>query len=295
MYADTHFYAYGNLKYFIERAVRERDGVDYIFILQQVDNKVIDEKELPPLPKGNAFYFQHENRCFDYGTIGWFFEKYTIGPPWPNRQASVANATDQGKFNLTQYKYFIFMNSSIRGPFFPPYFLQFLSDHQKNFNEAFHWYYIFTKLINEKVKLVGCTISCVPSFHVQSYLLVTDFHGLSTIVKEDTGTFGCYPTQSDTIGASELLISTRILRADYLITCILTRYHSLEFSRKNNYDCPIIGSPYADDSLDGTSLEPYDVVFVKFNNKTITVKPQERAKLYQKWMEEATMINRTSW
>ena len=45
VYADTHQYAYGNLKYFIDTAVRENDGVDYIFILQQTENKTIDESQ----------------------------------------------------------------------------------------------------------------------------------------------------------------------------------------------------------------------------------------------------------
>ena len=291
VYADTHHYAYDNLKYFIETAVREKDGVDYIFILQQVHEKIIDEKQMPRLPKSNAFYFQHENRCFDYGTIGWFFEKYTLGPPWPTRQESSTKDIDQRRFNLTQYKYFIFMNSSIRGPFFPPYFFQFLSD----FKEAFRWYSLFTTHINEKVKLVGCTISCVPSYHVQSYLLTTDITGLATMIKEDVGVFACYPTQSDTIGASELLISTRILRANYTITSTFTRYNTLEFAEKTKYDCPIIGNPYTDNNIDGTSLEPYDVVFVKLNNKTGTFNAQKRALLYQKWMEQAKTTNRTSW
>ena len=49
VYTNTHQYAYGNLKYFIETAVRERDGVDYIFILQQMDNKEINITNMPPL------------------------------------------------------------------------------------------------------------------------------------------------------------------------------------------------------------------------------------------------------
>jgi hypothetical protein len=60
---------------------------------------------MPLLPKGNAFYFQHENRCFDYGTIGWFIEKHTIGNPW-KKQTSITHDNHHRKFHLTQYKYF---------------------------------------------------------------------------------------------------------------------------------------------------------------------------------------------
>lgn len=295
IYADTHYYAYGNLKYFIETAVRENDGADYIFILQQVHNKAINEKEFPPLPKSNAFYYQHENRCFDIGTAAWFIEKYTFGPPWPERQGSSKKEIEQRRFNLTQYKYFIFMNASIRGPFFPPYYFQFLSDHEKDFKQAFPWYNVFTSHINERVKLVGCTISCLPAFHIQSYFITTDNIGLAALIKEDIGVFTCFPTLSDAIVACELAISALMLRVNYSITSVFTRYDTLEFSKTTKYDCPINGSPYADGILDGTSLEPYDVVFVKANNKTGTYNAQNRALLYQKWMEQATMTNRTSW
>ena len=293
VYADVHPYAYGNLKYFVDTAVRERDGVDYVFILQQVHEKVIDEKEMPILPKDNAFYLQHENQCFDFGTIGWFFEKHTIGDPWKRKTTSM-NDTDQYKFKLTRYKYFIFLNSSIRGPFFPPYFLQFLLDYQRDFNEKFYWYYIFTKRINDRVKLIGCTINCTPLMHVQSYFLVTDFVGLSAILKDDESPFRCYATQSEVIMLSEQGISHRILQADYMITSLLSKHYPLHFSRKSD-QCIAGENTYTDKHLDGVSLEPYEVVFVKFNNRTGTFDAQNRAKLYEKWMEEAISNNRTSW
>jgi hypothetical protein len=304
IYADAHKYAYGNLKYFVDNAVRERDGVDYIFIIQQIGNKEINETKLPLLPKSNAFYIQHENRCFDFGTIGWFFATYTIGYPGKD-QSSITNNNNNNhrKFNLTQYKYFIFMNSSIRGPFFPPYFLKFLSDYQKEFNESFYWYYIFTKRINTKVKLVGCTISCGTALHVQSYFLTTDFIGLSVLFKAgnsdgalNTGVFACFPSKSDTIEASELGISKRILESDYMLDCLLTKYQKISFSKKTDFKCTVYGNPYADKNLDGTSLEPYEVVFVKFADREMTFDAQERAKLYQRWMEQQTeTTNRTLW
>ncbi|CAF1408254.1 unnamed protein product [Adineta ricciae] len=138
VYANTHSYAFGNLKYFIEEAVRENDGIDYYFILQQIEKKPINESTMPPIPKSNAFYLQHENKCFDYGTIGWFFDTYTIGHPWKQTSPAIANPV-----NLRKYKYFIFMNSSIRGPFFPPYFIHLVLKANLNY----YWYSVFTNLI----------------------------------------------------------------------------------------------------------------------------------------------------
>jgi hypothetical protein len=56
--------------------------------------------ELPPLPS-NARYTYHANECYDWGTFGWGIKTQGL--------------------DLTKYKYFIFMNSSVRGPFFPAY------------------------------------------------------------------------------------------------------------------------------------------------------------------------------
>jgi hypothetical protein len=305
VYANVHQHAYANLKYFIETAVRERDGVDYIFILQQTEQKQIDETQMPPLPKGNAFYFQHENKCFDYGTMGWFFDKYTVGNPW-RKETSITNNSNSKhhdrRFNLTKYKYFIFMNSSIRGPFFPPYFIQFLFDYQRELNEPFYWYYVFTKRIDDKVKLVGPTIACTPLIHVQSYLLTTDFTGLSLLLKSATsgdrvnaGVFACHGSQYETTFMSEIAITTQILESGYMINCLISKYQTIDFSKKDYHKCTIYGSPYTDKWVDGTSLEPYEVVFVKYNDKKLTTDAQERAKLYQRWMEEVKTKNRASW
>ena len=56
--------------------------------------------ELPKLPS-NARYVHHENACYDWGTFGWALFKFSA--------------------ILDAYRYFIFMNSSVRGPFLPSY------------------------------------------------------------------------------------------------------------------------------------------------------------------------------
>ena len=55
---------------------------------------------MPELPS-NAKYLHHNNECFDWGTFGW--------------------AIHQEDVQVADYKYFIFLNSSVRGPFLPPY------------------------------------------------------------------------------------------------------------------------------------------------------------------------------
>ncbi len=294
VFARSHSHAYGNLEYFIKHAVRENDGVDYYFILQNVNNKPVDEREMPILPKKNARYIQHENICFDLGTIGWFFSTHTVGNPWLNHTATAA---DQGKVNITHYKYFFFMNSSIRGPFFPPYYLKFLADYKEEFGKSFHWYYIFTKRINERVKLVGCTISCWPVPHVQTYLFVTDFVGLKILLKsgsEETRSVGIFICCTEKLHASlniEVPSSTRIFQAGYMIDCILTKYQEVDFNLPQNHYCSQFRNIYTNRDFDGSTLEPYEVVFMKYNDAPDIQIGKERLLIYEKWIEQAATQN----
>ena len=56
--------------------------------------------ELPEAPPNVRFEF-HPNGCYDWGTIGWLLQNRPV--------------------NLWKYKYFIFLNSSVRGPYIPAY------------------------------------------------------------------------------------------------------------------------------------------------------------------------------
>jgi hypothetical protein len=299
VYSNTHSQAYGNLKYFIEHAVRAKDGVDYYFILQNIDDKQVDESELPPLPQQNGHYIQHENFCFDLGTIGWFLSTYTIGNPWVNQSQVI---DPRRKIDMTHYKYFIFINSSVRGPFFPPYFLKFLSDYKEEFNETFHWYYVFTQRINAKVKLVGCTISCDSIPHVQPYVFVTDLVGLLVLLKpafnngsDSEGIFSCLAVKNDPSYQQAISSSTRILKADYMIDCVLTKYQQIDFTQQHNQQCNQAKDPNIDNNLDGTPLEPYEVVFVKYTDIEYLQVAKKRGELYERWMEDTKQTNISVW
>jgi len=252
---------------------------------------------MPLLPKGNAYYVQHENKCYDFGTAGWFIEKFTYGNPWSN-QTSNTTQNENRKLDLKRYKYFILMNSSIRGPFFTPYFMQLIAEANKNF----HWHSVFTSRIDNNVKLVGCTISCETTPHVQTYLMATDFIGLSILLKpgswgasREDGIFGCYPTKDHVSIYSEISSSTRILESGYLIDSLLTKYQKVNFSDPRNRFCNQNNNPYKDKNLEGTSVEPYEVVFVKYNHLEIQLDARRKAELIQRWVKDTTSMNRTVW
>jgi hypothetical protein len=56
---------------------------------------------LPALPR-HAAYVRHQNVCYDWGSYGWLLLQTAL-------------------VNIGQYRYFFFVNSSVRGPFLPAY------------------------------------------------------------------------------------------------------------------------------------------------------------------------------
>jgi hypothetical protein len=135
------------------------------------------------------------------------------------------------------------------------------------------------------VKLVGCTINCQFTPHVQTYLWVTDLSGLLLLMHPENGSdvFGCYNTLEDVILHSELAASTRILKNGFWIDSLQTKYQALDFRRKENNNCNRGLNPYTDRAVDGLTLDPYETVFVKYNYKQGCRVAADRAAIYQKW------------
>lgn len=130
--------ARSNLLYFLEHGVHPGDGASYYFVLQSnftttssclapfsVAPLSITEEfgVLPSNLPTNVRYVVHENDCYDLGTFGWFIQC--------------------GYADMTMYKYFIILNSSVRGPFLPAYV------------PWLHWAVVFIQFITDRVKLVG--------------------------------------------------------------------------------------------------------------------------------------------
>lgn len=153
-----------NLRYFVEHGVVESEEVDYIIVVQDSSSK--EDIQLPDLP-GNAQYISHKNECYDWGTFGWLL-------------------LQSGEVNYAMYKYYVFLNSSVKGPFMPAYLW-----------DEMHWTEAFTGSLTDTVKLVGPTISCVgvpfaanisnewrKVAHVQSYAMATDQKGLQILIND---------------------------------------------------------------------------------------------------------------
>jgi len=259
VFSDTDKEYFNNLRFFIKHAIRPNDNCQYIIILQVGDASTTHK--FPELPS-NAHYLIHSNECYDLGTFGWAFHSQID--------------------NLSSYKYFILMNSSIRGPFFPAYM-----------PKAMHWTDTFTSKINDNVKLVGPTINCggIPGMpttapHVQSYLLATDRIGLDVLLKT---VLSCYDNIMDTIKYGEIGASKAIMDAGYTIDCLMLKYQGVDWrNARVGRECNANVNPLVPRFVDGTTITPFEVLFVKVKDEMKTEPQVLQAIKFDEWMDAAT-------
>ena len=81
---------------------------------------------------------------------------------------------------IPEYDYYFFMNSGVIGPIVPHYYTE-------------HWSSIFIRKINDKVKLVGTTIVCLPHTDaggygpkIEGFFFMVDKLGLSLLQNQKT-------------------------------------------------------------------------------------------------------------
>ena len=251
VFGKTHESAEENLAFFIRTAVRDFHNADYYFILQQINVTHFDLSKLPPLPS-NGHYIQHENKCFDLGTVGWLLST--------------------GRVDKNKYKYFIFLNSSVRGPFIVAYYQDPV------------WYTIFIRRLNDYIRLVGCTFSCQIEAHIQSYLWAMSLDTLNFLLNKSK-VFTCHKSMRKAIDNGEIGASRALLRAGYGIDSLMTKYQGLDLRTNSSAKCLSKRNPTKNNAVDSLSLDPYEVVFVKvkvnvhkFSNNL------KRAVVYEKWL-----------
>lgn len=253
-----------NLSFFLRHAVKPNDNCTYLFIIQQGEGLLPPPQILPKLPS-NARYITHPNECFDLGTIGWALSLPDIAP------------------TLHEYTYFIWLNSSVRGPFMPAYL------HNK-----MHWTLPFLDKITDATKLVGATISCggshgsVPRPHVQTYIAATDSIGLN-VLTQNSKVFACYDDIAFTVLNSEIGASTAIINSGYSIDSLMLRYQGINWKEA----CTDIGAgcnaamnPLPPEFNDGITITPLEVMFVKVKGSMKAAQwPQvEQAIKYDTWL-----------
>ncbi|KAK5655086.1 hypothetical protein OQA88_5985 [Cercophora sp. LCS_1] len=229
-----------NIQYFAAKGLH--GAADFIFIFNGETNAT----EFVP-SADNIRIVRRPNTCFDLGAIG---EVLREGDLWRN------------------YKRFITMNASIRGPFLPIW-------------SSGCWSDLYLDRVTDTNKLVGMTVNCQPRPHVQSMIFATDDVGMgilldpsratSASVDDDFGTHNdpvglshCYAGWKEAVHA-EVGTTGLITGAGFTVDAMMTSLHSedgvSEYCRLN----PSSGDLLFDKKYFGSNIHPYETIFIKAN------------------------------
>lgn len=241
-----------HVKYFLDHGVIKNNKYDYYFIYNGNDD--IDHH----FTNLNLIY--RENSGFDFG--GWSDQLFRL--------------SQDGK-NLVKdaYDYYIFINSSVTGPFLPTYC-------------DIPWPYIFIRLLNSDTILSGITINCGKWYpknvavhngwnpdkmvaHVQSMLFCMNSDTLQFMIQKEI----FHPTKflnvkhnHQIILNCEIRMSDEILKSGKNIACLMRIYKNVDF----RYSIPIkCDDPWYENGVLGNNLDPFETVFYK-NNRDINPK-----------------------
>ncbi len=244
-----------NLEFFLAVAVgQDADPwTDYVIAVNGPSSVPLDA-----LP-ANVRVVRRENVCYDGGTAGEVLAGMDVQP----------------------YRFFIVMNSSVRGPFLPAYFAgsnggggEVDEGGEEEGRRRRPWTTALTDLLNERVKLAGTTISCEIRVHVQSMVLATDRVGLEVLWK--AGTFDCARDREDAIRRYELGASATIMANGYSVDCLMLRYRGVDWlaEAQRGQDqganaCNAGRNPFVSLNNDGMDINPLEVLFVKVKPHTL--------------------------
>jgi hypothetical protein len=184
------------VKHFIKNGIFNDKNVDFIIIS---NNKNID-LELPNYVK----YIKRNNIGYDFG--GW---------------SDVLLTNNLYK----NYDKFIFVNSSVIGPYLP-----------KNFKGK--WTDIYLNGLNDNVKLFGSTINTIrkplTKSHIQSYIFAMDKNTLEYLIKCEIFSKTNYAkTFQNAIDNKEILMSRKIIENNWNIGSLLKYYQNIDFRFKH--------------------------------------------------------------
>lgn len=249
-----------NVDFFLKHGgIIEHPDIDYLFIINHPTLTIATE-----LPK-NARVVNRDNIGYDFGA--WSHGLFMESPPL-----------------YSQYDYFVLINSSVRGPFFP------LWSQDRN------WVTMFTRYINDDVKLVGTTINHVCAEpnkkipHVQSMVMVSDRIGIDIGIRKGIFTINHVDLPKlQVVIQKEVAFSSYILDAGYNLACLLEAYRGYDFrvhkQRPTDFSkCQWFvwdDNPYRSKNYFGMDIHPYEVIFIKVSPWTSHLLPI--VNLYTQW------------
>jgi hypothetical protein len=227
------FHIYNNrVEHFINNCIFESENVDFLIICN--DKNIIFN--YPSFPNVNVM--KRDNLGYDFG--GW-------------SDGLLTNEL------YKKYNYFIFVNSSVIGPFLKPEFVG-------------KWTDVYIDGLNQpNCKLFGSTINTLKMpylfAHIQSYIFSMDREALDYLIEQEIFTMKEYTkTLNDTITTKEILMSRKIIDKGWNIESLLSLYKRVNFVNNvtNNDNISLYGDLMFE-YYRGKLWNEYDLVFIKGN------------------------------
>jgi hypothetical protein len=221
--------------------------------LEHVDFYVVTTSEEilnQPAPP-NVKYIYHENKNNDYGGYAHAINNIIL---------------------MEEYEFFIFVNSSVRGPYIPSYVN---SD----------WTLAFTRHLEGDVGLVGASINISPPnlpisilfkerhggsgscSHVQSMVFAIAKPQLKLLVENGFFSKKEFLSKDELVVDYEINLSQSIIRSGLNIKCMLPEYNKIDYRLPHQDINPtsLNGDPYFENCYFGRTIHPYESLFVKTN------------------------------
>ncbi|MGX1197125.1 hypothetical protein [Parvibaculum sp. MBR-TMA-1.3b-4.2] len=245
-----HFYELNetyrdNFVFFMNTAVD--DTADYFVFIS-------GDCSVPLTDHENVKYIQIKNKNHDFGGVVEFVRQ----------------------FNHLSYDAYMFVNSSMRGPFVPTYF-------------SMPWYDGFLSRLSDTIVMVGCSVNILPmssSFSVRfgdlfdyepPFIHVqTTAYALSSKAFKHLVAAGFYDVEDflekeDVIARYEIGISQEVLKQGWSISSLLPQYEEFNTGKRSlGYEDTLReGDPLFENAFFGRSICPLETIFIKTNRNMI--------------------------
>jgi hypothetical protein len=218
------------VKYFIENAIFEDENIDFIII----SNDKNCDFYVPPFVKK----IQRDNIGFDFG--GWS-DALLINNLYKN------------------YSHFIFVNSSVIGPYLHSSFQG-------------KWTDIYLNGLKNNIKLFGSTINTchdpLTKSHVQSYIFSMDKTTIEYLIDCEIFSMTNYATSfEDAINNKEILMSRKIIDNNWNIGSCMNYYKNVDFTFKTYSQNKLFLTDVLNMYYYKHIWDEYELVFIKGNRQ----------------------------
>jgi hypothetical protein len=216
---------------FIDNCLFYDDNVDFLMINNSLDSKL----NVPNYVK----IINRENIGFDFGA--WSY-------------GLLHNDT------YKDYDYFIYLNSSVIGPYLPMYY-------------SGKWTDIFIEGLTDEIKLFGCTINAHVNLnngipHVQSYCFSMNKETLDFLIAEHLFSMSNYTaTLIETVYTKEIKMSELIINNGWNIGCLMKYYYGIDFRLPVHLrGCKQLADMMYDAAFEAKFFKSFEeIVFIKRN------------------------------